>query len=408
MIEEVLLSNGIRVIHEENPFSNIAHLGVFINVGTRDEEGHEFGLAHFLEHVIFKGTKKRKSRHVLSRLDAVGGEINAYTTKEDTCLYASFTDNYLKRASELLADITFNSTFPKEELKKEKEVVIDEINSYKDAPSELIYDEFDNLVFGNHALGRDILGDKKSVRGFKKSDVVSFVKDHYTPDRIVISSVGNFNIKTLEKVLSKYFGEFEMKGKPLNRVKPTLGEVRSESYDKEIHQAHCMLGNQAYSSNHKNRSAFLMLNNLLGGPAMNSRLNLQIREKHGLTYNIESNYTPYSDAGIFSIYYGTDIKNKEKTESLIKKELKKLCVKKLGTNELHKVKQQIVGQIAMSMESKVGVMLSLGKSKLLHDTVDPIEKVLEKFNEIKSSEILEVANEIIHPNNLFNLTYKPK
>lgn len=408
MIEEARLANGIRVIHEQNPFSNIAHLGVFINVGTRDEEKNEYGLAHFLEHVIFKGTKKRKSRHVLSRLDAVGGEINAYTTKEDTCLYASFTDNYLKRASELLADITFNSIFPKEELKKEKEVVIDEINSYKDAPSELIFDEFDNLVFGKHPLGRDILGSKKSVRGFKKTDVVNFVKNHYTPDRIVISTVGNFNIKTLKKILSKYFGEFEMKGKPLKRIKPNLGEVRKESFNKEIHQAHCMLGNQAYPSNHKNKSAFLMLNNLLGGPAMNSRLNLQIREKYGLTYNIESNYTPYSDSGIFSIYYGTDYKNIDQTESLIKKELRKLCDNKLGTNELHKVKKQIVGQIAMSMESKVGVMLSLGKSKLLHDTVDPIEKVLEKFNKIKSTEILEVANEIINPNNLFSLTYKPK
>jgi predicted Zn-dependent peptidase len=408
MIEEVRLPNGIRVIHEENPFSDIAHLGVFIHVGTRDEEANEFGLAHFLEHVIFKGTKKRKSRHVLSRLDAVGGEINAYTTKEDTCLYASFTDNHLKRASELLADITFNSTFPKGELKKEKEVVIDEINSYKDAPSELIFDEFDNLVFGNHALGRDILGNKKSVRGFKRSDVVNFVSDHYTPDRMVISSVGNYSMKTLQKILSKYFGEFEMKGKVLNRTKPVLGKVVSETNLKEIHQAHCMLGNQAYSSNDKNRSAFLMLNNLLGGPAMNSRLNLQIREKHGLTYNIESNYTPYSDSGIFSIYYGTDIKNIEKTESLIKKELEKLCEKKLGTNELHKVKQQIVGQIAMSMESKVGVMLSLGKSKILHDTVDPIEEVLNKFNIIKAKELREVANQIIHPNNLFSLTYKPK
>tara|TARA_B110000211_G_C14078923_1_gene553527 strand:+ start:674 stop:1900 length:1227 start_codon:yes stop_codon:yes gene_type:complete len=408
MIEEVILPNGIRVIHEENPFSNIAHLGVFIHVGTRDEEKHEFGLAHFLEHVIFKGTKKRKSRHVLSRLDAVGGEINAYTTKEDTCLYASFTDNHLKRASELLADITFNSTFPKGELTKEKEVVIDEINSYKDAPSELIYDEFDNLVFGDHALGRDILGNKKSVRGFKRSDVVNFVSDHYTPERMVISSVGNFSMKKLQKILSKYFGEFEKKGKSLNRKQPTLGKVVSKSFNKDIHQAHCMLGNQAYASNHKNRSAFLMLNNLLGGPAMNSRLNLEIREKHGLTYNIESNYTPYSDSGIFSIYYGTDIKNIEKTEGLIRKELEKLCAKKLGTNELHKVKQQIVGQIAMSMESKVGVMLSLGKSKLLHDTVDPIEEVLEKFNNIKAKQLRDVANEILHPDNLFSLTYNPK
>tara|TARA_B100000795_G_C22763468_1_gene424649 strand:- start:235 stop:1461 length:1227 start_codon:yes stop_codon:yes gene_type:complete len=408
MIEELILDNGIRVIHEESPFSNIAHLGVFINVGTRDEEKHEFGLAHFLEHVIFKGTKKRKSHHVLSRLDAVGGEINAYTTKEDTCLYASFTDNHLNRAAELLADIAFQSTFPKVELEKEKEVVIDEINSYKDAPSELIFDEFDNLVFGDHALGRDILGDETSVRSFTRENVVDFVNSHYTPERIVISSVGNYSLKKLHNILEKYFGYFQSEEKPLKRSKPILSNVSSASFDKEIYQAHRMLGNIAYASNDKNKSAFLMLNNLLGGPAMNSRLNLQIREKYGLTYNIESNYTPYSDSGMFSIYFGTDIKNIDRTEDLIKKELKKLCDKKLGTNQLHQVKQQIVGQIALSMESKVGVMLSLGKSKLLHDTVDPIEKVLEKFNEITAEELQDVANEIMQPNNLFSLTYKPK
>lgn len=408
MIEELVLENGIRVIHEVSPFSNIAHLGVFINVGTRDEEEHEYGLAHYLEHVIFKGTKKRKSRHVLSRLDAVGGELNAYTTKEDTCLYASFTDNHLTRAAELLADITFQSVFPDDELEKEKEVVVDEINSYKDAPSELIFDEFDNLVFGSHDLGRDILGDEQSVRSFSRKDVLNFVQSHYTPDKIVISSVGNYSLKKLQKILSRYFGEYQSLGKAINRVQPNIGNVITKSFDKEIYQAHRIIGNTSYASNHKNRSAFLMLNNMLGGPAMNSRLNLQIREKHGLTYNIESNYTPYSDTGMFSIYFGTDVKNIERTESLIRKELKKLCEKKLGSAQLFQVKQQIVGQIALSMESKVGVMLSLGKSKLLHDTVDPIEKVLEKFNDISAEELLEVANEIMHPDNLFSLTYKPK
>lgn len=253
MIEELILDNGIRVIHEVSPFSNIAHLGVFINVGTRDEENHEFGLAHFLEHVIFKGTKKRKSRHVLSRLDAVGGEINAYTTKEDTCLYASFTDNHLNRAVELLADISFQSTFPDDELEKEKEVVIDEINSYKDSPSELIFDEFDNLVFGDHALGRDILGDENSVRSFTRENVVDFVNSHYTPERIVISSVGNYSLKKLHKILVKYFGDFQSAGKPLKRLKPTLGNKSTASFDKGIYQAHRMLGNTAYASDDKNR-----------------------------------------------------------------------------------------------------------------------------------------------------------
>lgn len=408
MIEELVLPNGIRIIHQQNFHSNVGHLGVFINVGTRDEEESELGIAHFLEHVIFKGTEKRKSFHVLSRLDTVGGEINAYTTKEETCLYASFTEKYFDRSAELLSDITFNSSFPKAELEKEKEVVVDEINSYKDSPSELIFDEFENLIFGKHPLGRDILGDEASVRGFKREDVVRFVKNYYVPEQIVISSVGNFKIDKVYKILTKYFGEISLSGKALNRIAPEVIQPVSKTIEKDVYQAHTMLGGQAYSSNHDNKVAFLMLNNLLGGPAMNSRLNLQIREKHGLTYNIESNYLPFTDSGSFGVYFGTDVKNEERTERLVKKELLKLCEKKLGVNQLHQVKQQIIGQVALGMESKVGLMLSLGKSKLLHDTVDSIEEVLEKFEKVTASDILHVANEVIHPNQLFKLTYKPK
>lgn len=408
MIEELVLPNGIRIIHQQNHHSNVGHLGVFINIGTRDEAENELGLAHFLEHVIFKGTEKRKSFHVLNRLDAVGGEINAYTTKEETCLYASFTDKHFDRAAELLSDITFNSTFPSAELEKEKEVVVDEINSYKDSPSELIFDEFENLIFGKHPLGRDILGDEKSVRGFNRKDVVKFVNSYYVPEQIVISSVGNFKLQKVSKVLTKYFGEQMLKGKELNRIQPKVVQPVSKSIVKDVYQSHTILGNQAYSSNHKNKVAFLMLNNMLGGPAMNSRLNLQIREKHGLTYNIESNYLPFTDSGSFGIYFGTDVKNEAKTERLIRKELLKLCEQKLGVNQLHQVKQQIIGQVALGMESKVGLMLSLGKSKLLHDTVDPIEEVLEKFEKVSASEIMHVANEVMHPDKLFKLSYKSK
>lgn len=408
MIDEAILANGIRVIHERSPYSNVGHLGVFINVGTRDEEEGEYGLAHFLEHVIFKGTKKRKAFHVLNRLDAVGGEINAFTTKEDTCIYASFTDNYLARAAELLADITFNSSFPAAELEKEKEVVVDEINSYKDSPSELIFDEFDNLIFGDHPLSRDILGDEDSVRAFSRDQVQKFVKDHYVSSKMVISSVGNYSITKLTGILNKYFEAFESKGKDINRIAPTAGGIQFVEHEKDVYQTHTILGGQAYSSEHKNKSTLLMLNNLFGGPAMNSRLNLQIREKHGLTYNIESNYSPFSDAGAFSVYFGTDIKNSEKTERLIRKELLNVCNKKLGINQLHQAKQQIIGQVAIGMESKVGLMLSLGKSKLMYDKIDTIEEVLARFDLITASDILEVANETMHPDNLFKLSYKSK
>lgn len=408
MIEETILNNGIQVVHQRNTFSKVGHIGVFINVGSRDEEEGEEGIAHYLEHVIFKGTTNRKAFHVLSRLDSVGGELNAYTTKEETCVYASFPIEYLGRSVELLADVIFNSNFPQLELTKEKEVVIDEINSYKDSPSDLIFDEFDQELFKGHTLGNDILGTIKQVKSIKRKKVIGFVKKHYIPSKMVISSIGNFSLKKLINQLDKYFEEGDSDIRSMNRKEPKPTRPNDITVVKDVYQSHTLIGGRGYSASSPKKATLLLVNNILGGPAMNSRLNLSIRERHGLTYMLESNCAIYSDSGAFSIYFGTDPKSTDKAERLIKKELLKLCEKELGIQQLSQAKKQVKGQLAISMENSLGVMLSHGKSKMLFKKVDSLDQVLNEFEKITSAQILDVANEIMHPNNLFKLSYQAK
>ncbi|MBL56735.1 MAG: peptidase M16 [Flavobacteriales bacterium] len=405
-MEQTELSNGIQIIHAQNTFSKVGHIGVFIGVGSRDEVLGEEGVAHYLEHVIFKGTKKRKAYHVLSRLDAVGGELNAYTTKEETCVYASFPVDYLSRSIELLSDVLFNSNFPKQELEKEKEVVIDEINSYRDSPSDLIFDEFDKYLFKGNPLGNDILGTEQQVQSISRKTVTSFVKKHYVTQNLVISSVGNYSIQKLKKQIEKYFShEANVSSPNKKRVCPQKIPLNDIVLKKNLHQTHTMLGGRGYSANHNNRPSLLLANNILGGPAMNSRLNLNIREKHGLTYMLESNCVMYSDCGSFSVYFGTDNKNTAKTEKLVRNELQKLCDKKLGTLQLSQAKKQVKGQLAISMENSLGVMLAHGKSMLLFNKVDSLDQVLKEFEAIDASQILDVANEVMAPSKLFKISY---
>ncbi len=408
MIEEAELDNGIRVIHSVNTFSKVGHVGVFINVGSRDEEKGQEGIAHYLEHVIFKGTSKRKAYHILSRLDSVGGELNAYTTKEETCVYASFPDEYLSRSLELLSDVIFNSNFPSQELKKEKEVVIDEINSYKDSPSDLIFDEFDQLLFKGHSLGNDILGTIDEVKSIKRADVLKFVKKHYVPEKMVISSVGNYSMKKLVSQLNKFFEHQKGEVQKNDRKAPRKNKVSDLILTKDLNQTHTIIGGRGYSAKDKNKTALLLLNNLLGGPAMNSRLNLNIREKHGITYMLESNCVIYSDCGAFNVYFGTDPKYDKRAEKLLRKELLKLCEKPLGSLQLSQAKKQVKGQLAISMENNLGVMLAHGKSQLLYDKVDSLELVLEEFEKVSASKLLDVANEVMHPDQLFKISYQPK
>lgn len=399
------LKNGIRIIHQYTN-SPVGHLGVLINAGSRDEEEDEHGLAHFIEHSVFKGTKKRKSFHVLSRIEGVGGELNAYTTKEETVLYATFLTDYYQRTAELLNDILFNSVYPEKELKREKEVVVEEINSYKDSPSELIFDEFEELVFAGHPIARNILGTKKNVRKFNRDRIFRFIENNYHTDQMVISSVGNINFPSLIKMLEKYFGHVEEKLRVRSRSKfenyvPTQNIVTKDTF-----QSHCVIGNTAFDIAHPKRISMVLLNNILGGHALNSRLNLALRERRGMAYNVESSYTAYSDTGLFNVYFGTDKENLDRAQALVQKEFDLLRNKKLGALQLSKAKKQLIGQIAIATESRDDLMLTAGKSYLVYDKIDPLPLVFQKIEAITAEDIQEVANLILNKNQMSTLIYQ--
>ena len=399
------LDNGIRIIHK--PISNVvAHCALMINTGSRDEATDEQGLAHFIEHTIFKGTRKRKSFHILSRLENVGGEINAYTTKEETCIYGSFLPKYYDRTLELFSDIALHSTFPKHEIEKEKDIVIDEINSYRDNPSEEIFDEIEELVFEGHPLGYNILGTAELVKSFTKEKILNFVNSNFHTDQTVICSVGNIDFKRLVNTCEKYFSVAPTRLRQNQRLPFSNYKPKQILQPKGLYQAHCVIANEAYSVQHQNRTAMVLLNNILGGPGLNTRLNMGIREKYGFCYNIESSYTPFSDTGILSIYLGTDFAYLEKTIQLTHKELKKLQNQSLGSLQLHRAKQQLIGQIAISQESNVNELLSIGKSVLAYDKVDSIAEINKEIEAITASSLLEIAQEIFNESQLSTLIYK--
>lgn len=401
------LGNGIRLIHKMAN-SPVAHCGIIINAGSRDELPEETGIAHFIEHVIFKGTNKRKAWHVISRLEDVGGDLNAYTSKEETFVYASFLKQYYERSLELFADILFNSSFPEKELEKEKDVIIDEINSYLDSPSELIFDEFEEVLFAGHPIGHSILGSPESVKSFGRQHIQSFMQRNYLTDRMVICSVGNIDFGRFVMLCEKYFGYIPASGGKNERT-PFVGyKPAAIQASKSNFQVHCMLGNVAYDISNERKNTLALLTNILGGPGMNSRLNMAIREKHGYSYNIEAHYQPYCDTGIFNIYLGTDTEFLEKSLKLVHKELKNFRDSELGTLQLHKAKQQIIGQIAISLESNLAEMVSIGKSHLFYDHVDTIEDMIKKIEAISSKDLLEIANEIFIPEQFSMLTYLPK
>jgi len=397
--------NGIRLIHQYTD-SPVGHLGVLINAGSRDEKEYEHGLAHFIEHSVFKGTKKRRAYHVLSRIEGVGGELNAYTTKEETVLYSTFLSEYYERVAELLSDILFSSIYPEKELKREKEVVIEEINSYKDSPSELIFDEFEELVFDGHPIARNILGTKKHLRSFNREAIFSFIDNNYHTDQMVISSVGNIDFVKLVKLLEKHFGHVPEKLRKGQRIQFENYIPQKRIIEKDTFQAHCIVGNEAFDFKHPNRLAMVLMNNMLGGQALNSRLNLALRERRGMAYNVESGYTAYSDTGLFSVYFGTDRENLDQALNLVQKEFDLFRNKKLGALQLSRAKKQLIGQIAISTESRDDLMLTIGKSYLLYDKVDPLRVVFKKIEEITAEEIFDVANRILDKNRLSTLIYK--
>lgn len=402
--ETFQLANGIRLIHTRVP-SLVAHMGIIMGTGSRDELGHEHGMAHFIEHMVFKGTRKRRSYHILSRLEDVGGEINAYTTKEETCVYASFMKEDYGRAMELLQDILFHSVFNEKEIVREKEVIIDEINSYFDSPGELIFDDFEEQIYAEQSIGRNILGSPTSLAGFRQEDLLRFVSNNYHSDEMVICSVGNLSFPRLNEGIEKYFGQVPSKSSNRQRQGIQPYNPSTITLTKDTYQAHCIIGNLAYDLNDERRIGLHLLNNIIGGPGLNTRLNLSLREKNGYSYHTESHYSPYSDTGVLSVYFSSDKSKLKQSHKVVLREFSKLREKKLGTLQLSRAKRQLMGQIAISAENNETLMLSMAKSFLVYNKFDDLKEIGKKIDRITAEEILEIANEVLDSSKLSSLTF---
>ncbi|MGB1735802.1 MAG: M16 family metallopeptidase [Schleiferiaceae bacterium] len=399
------LPNGLRCAFQYKK-STVAHMAVTIKAGSRDELEHQQGLAHFIEHNLFKGTEKRKAYHVLSRLDDVGGELNAYTTKEETIIHASFLKTDFRRAADLLADVVFKSNFPVKELEKEKEVIKDEIHSYLDSPGDRIFDDYEDFIFAGDALGRNILGTPKSVDGLTREDIFEFQERTYTAERITLSIVGPFGQQRVEQMAQEFFAQhqlnsntweshFEAPNKPQRRVE----EVAQ-------FQDHYIIGWRTPGIHHPQRRALLLLNNVLGGPGMNNRLGLNIREKHGIAYNIESFLNLYSDIGLLGIYLGCDPSQTERAAALAAKEVKKLQEQRLGTLQLSKAKNQFIGQMALAEENGLNACIGAGRALLYFDKINSFEYVAAQMQGITAEDLMEAAQDFLSPDQGYELIYK--
>ncbi len=384
------LHNGIRLVYQK-VHSPVAHLGFYFGTGSRTEGLHQMGLVHFLEHSLFKGTKKRKAFHVLSRIDSVGGELNAYTSKEELCIYASFTKKHFTRAIELLSDICIHSTFPTKEIAKEKEVVFDEINSYMDSPADKIFDDFEMYMFKDHPLGANILGTRESVSNITSSDLKDFLRAHFVKNNLVISYVGEESLEKLKKSIVLFLDEMPDKG--LENTMEPFKASNTFHIQKNFSnfQSHCIVGGLAPGYKEETRIALSMLMNILGGPALNSILNLSVREKHGYAYTIEANYQSFQEIGYWQIYFGCDAKNLDLTIKLVHKALDNLCNEELSERQLHRYKEQLKGQIALSMDSSIGTMQGNAKSILMYNHVESIEDTFQTIDALSTKKLQEVA-----------------
>jgi predicted Zn-dependent peptidase len=401
------LPNGIRIAHRQVTHTKIVHCGIMLDIGSRDEKSHQVGLAHFWEHMAFKGTKKRKSYHIINRLESVGGELNAYTTKEKVCFYASVLDRHFDKSVELLADITFHSIFPEKQVEKERGVILEEMSMYLDAPEDAIQDEFDEVLFPNHPLGNNILGTQNSVKSFKREHLQQFIAENMNTEKIIFSVVGNITFAKAKRVAAKYFSDVPLTNKQHIRTKPSIYIPQKQTISKSISQAHVAIGRDAFDVKDKKRFPFFTLINLLGGPGMNSRFNLSLREKFGLVYNIDANFTSYTDTGFLGIYFATDKSNLNRALKLVDKEFQNLREKTLGEVQLRSVKEQLMGQLAMSEESNQGYMMVMAKSLLDLGYVDSLQDIFDVIQNISANEIQDLANEMLIPEQMSMLTYLP-
>lgn len=406
--ETATLPNGLRVIMLPTQ-SQVVYCGYEINAGTRDEMPGEEGLAHFCEHTTFKGTEHRRAWHILNCLESVGGDLNAFTNKEDTVYYASILSEHLPKAIDLLSDIVFHSRHPQNEIDKEVEVICDEIEVYNDSPAELIYDEFENAIFEGHPLGHSVLGDAEKLRQYKTEDALRFTQRNYRPDNAIFFAYGDLDIKEVVKLLRKATKGFPANA-PMIDLKPKEAlpdyKPRTIVMDKNTHQAHVMVGNRAYDVHDERRMALYLLNNILGGPGMNARLNLSLRERHALVYTVESTMVNYSDTGVWCIYFGCDPKDIDRCLRLVRKELDRVMIKPLTTAQLNAAKKQIKGQIGVACDSRENFALDFGKSYLHYGWEKDITDLFLHIDAITAQQIQDVANEIFKADRITTMIFK--
>lgn len=406
-IQRFQLANGITIIHRQVSHTKIAHVGFVLDIGSRDEQAGEEGLAHFWEHMAFKGTRTRKSYHIIQSLETVGGELNAYTTKEKVCFYASVLSNFFPRAFELLTDITFHSVFPEREINKERSVILEEMSLYEDNPEDAIHDEFDEVLFGQHPLGANILGRRSRVERYGREDFLKFIAEHLNTGRMVVAVVGPLDFKKVRQLAERFLA-------PIPGVFPLRKRERFKGYkpshvlkQREGLLAHTIAGAEAPSINDKDRLPYFMLVNLLAGVGMNSRLNLSLREKYGLVYSVESNYTPYQDTGSFSIYFAGEPQNQPRCLEIMEKEIKKLIDKPLGSLQLHHARRQLKGQLAMAEESNVNFMLMMGKSLLDTGRIESLQALFDEIDHVTAPVLQYTAARYLPTEHLSTLIYKP-
>lgn len=445
------LDNGLRIIHLPSD-SKVVYCGYQINAGTRNEEPGEEGLAHFCEHVTFKGTERRKAWHILNCLESVGGDLNAYTNKEGTVYYSAILKEHIARAVDLLTDIVFHSVYPQAEIDKEAEVICDEIESYNDSPAELIYDEFENIIFKGSPLGHNILGTAEQVRSFKTEDALRFTRKLYRPDNAIFFAYGDIDFKKLVKLIRKALADDDS-GKVAENAANSVGKLAEEklpqisqftqisgdensitteksvssvksvgpenypSVGKEIagqtivmqkntHQAHVMIGTRAYDVNDSRRMPLYLLNNMLGGPGMNAKLNLALREHNGLVYTVESTMVAYGDTGIWSIYFGCDEHDVKRCLRLVRKELDKFMQKPLSEAQLKAAKKQIKGQVGVACDNRENFALDFGKSFLHYGWEKNVDRLYEQVDEITAEQIQAVAQELFDKDRLTTLIFR--
>jgi len=401
------LKNGIRVIHNHITTSKIVHCGIMLDIGSRDETTKNQGIAHFWEHMAFKGTHKRKSFHILNRLESLGGELNAFTDKEKILFYASIRDVYFERALELLTDITFDSIFPKSQIEKERQVILEEMSMYHDDPEDSLQDEFDSVIFSDHPLGMNILGTDKTVGSFKRKNFTDFVKEHLDTRKVVFSCVGNIPMVRVIELAEKHLGRIPKSTSRIKRKKFIGYTPKQVTLQRPVKQARCAMGRASYSFTDEKRSPFYMLTTILGGSGMNSRLNLALREKHGFVYSIGAQFVPFTDTGLFVISFGTEPSQMKKSIELVKLELQKLRDEPLGVKQLSSSKEQILGQIAMAEENNISFMMMMARNLLDQGRVTSLEEIFDRVKNTSALQLQELANEMFNEKRLSYLIMEP-